>query len=215
MLHVIILNISKNMPELRHNCFAIFRPQNVKWIAFGNVVILVMMIKVLTFNNGTKYVGVDSIRSNLTEQLAELRKEIDNSENDHDKLKSINLWKQLMAGNEWFSLRLPSIMENGEDVLQFFRPLGAMKVKSKEDEIHCDLCVGGKPEKEITSSAFLQMYQEQCELERINVTRINTTLPTCTCVPKNLRKYMLLSTENEICTVNPALLSTETTVSGD
>ena len=127
-----------------------------------------------------------SARANLTvAQLKEPRNELENDEGG-DKMKSVNLWKQLMSGNEWFPFRLPGMVENGDDIVQFFRPPFSVRAKPKDEEVHCDLCVGGKPAKEISVSTFLQMYEKQCGSI---IPYVNTSLPLCTCLPKNLRKY--------------------------
>ena len=102
------LTCRRSMSSWRDSCFALFRPQNVKWIAFCNVIFLVMMIKILTFNNDNKYTSQSRTNStdfhgnnNNNQDFAQLEEE------DLSKARHVNFWRHLVAGGDWFSLRLP------------------------------------------------------------------------------------------------------------
>ena len=186
MLHLIFLNYRRSMYGWRDTCFALFRPQNVKWIAFCNVIFFVMMIKILTFNNDNKYTSHSRTNStnphsNNNQYFAQL------DEEDLSKTRQVNFWRHLVAGGDWFSLRVPGMLEHSPNLEEFFR--SGRGLNSDKKTKHCDLCVGGRPKKEISWNVFLQMYDRQCKALNV-VRKINTSLPTCPCVPKTLGKFL-------------------------
>lgn len=187
MLHWMFLTYRRSMSSWRDSCFALFRPQNVKWIAFCNVIFLVMMIKILTFNNDNKYTSQSRTNStdfhsnnNNNQDFAQLEEE------DLSKARHVNFWRHLVAGGDWFSLRLPPMLEQNPSLEELFR--SGRGLNSDKKTKHCDLCVGGRPKREISWNVFLQMYDRQCTALNI-VRKINTSLPTCPCVPKTLGKF--------------------------
>ena len=186
MLHWMFLTYRRSMSSWRDRCFALFRPQNVKWIAFCNVIFLVMMIKILTFNNDNKYTSqsrtnsTDFDSNNNNQDFAQLEEE------DLSKERHVNFWRHLVAGGDWFSLRLPPMLEQNPSLEELFR--SGRGLNSDKKTKHCDLCVGGRPKREISWNVFLQMYDRQCTALNV-VKKINTSLPTCPCVPKTLGKF--------------------------